>query len=89
MKELIETYPEMKERHKREMIALLMRFNEIMTINQAATANGMNKDKLRKLAYDNGISFLRAYKKGTTNHKTQPCYKHERKITLRNPPWLS
>jgi len=87
MNELIETYPEIKERHKREIIALLMRFNEAMTINQAATAIGMNKDKLRKLAYDNGISFLRIYKKGKTNHRTQPCYKHERKVTLPSPPW--
>ena len=62
MSELIETYPEMKERHRREMIALVMRFNDTMTVNQAATAIGMSKDKLRKFAYDNGISFLRATK---------------------------
>lgn len=89
MKELIETYPEMKERHRRELIALVMQFNDTMTVNQAAARIGMTKDKLRKFAYDNGISFLRAYQKGKTNHSTQPCYKHERKITLKNPPWLS
>lgn len=87
MNELIETYPEMKERHRREMIALVMRFNDTMTVNQAATAIGMSKDKLRKFAYDNGISFLRSYKTGKTNHKTQPCYKHERKVTLPKFPW--
>ena len=89
MKELIETYPEMKERHQREMIALVTRFSESMTINQAATAIGMNKEKLRKFAYDYGISFLRAYGTGKTTHTKKPCYSHERKITLRNPPWLS
>ena len=46
MKKLIETYPEMKERHQREMIALVTRFSETMTINQAATAIGMNNEKL-------------------------------------------
>ena len=71
----------MKERHD-EKYCFAMRFNDTMTVNQAATAIGMSKDKLRKFAYDNGISFLRSYKTGKTNHKTQPCYKHERKVIL-------
>ena len=77
----------MKERHKREMINLVMQFSETMTVNEAARVIGMSKDKLRKFAYDNGIPFLRIYKKGKTNHRTQPCYKHERKVTLPSPPW--
>ena len=63
-----------------------------MTINQAATAIGMNKMRnLRKFAYEAEVYLFYEH----TEQAKLPIQKKNHvtamnmKITLRNPPWLS
>ena len=80
----IETYAEMKERHQKEIIKLIMQYNLTHTIAEAARIMGMDKGKLRRFAHYHGISFKKKY--GDKITKCDTVYR-KKKVTILPAPW--
>jgi len=59
MADYLETWPEIKARHKREKIELLQSLCNEYTVSTAASILGSKEETIRSYAQNNGINFIR------------------------------
>jgi len=59
MADYLETWPEIKARHKREKIELLQSLCNEYTVSTAASILGSKEETIRSYAQNNSINFIR------------------------------
>jgi len=70
MADYLETWPEIKARHKREKIELLQSLCNHYTVDVAARILDTKQATLRTYAIDNGVKFIRKIRNGRYNYET-------------------
>lgn len=70
MADYLETWPEIKARHKREKIELLQSLCNHYTVDVAARILDTKQATLRRYAIDHGVRFLRKIRNGKYNYES-------------------
>ena len=70
MADYLETWPEIKARHKREKIELLQSLCNHYTVDVAARILDTKQATLRTYAIDNGVKFIRKIRNGKYNYES-------------------
>ena len=69
MADYLETWPEIKARHKREKIELLQSLCNHYTVDVAARILDTKQATIRTYAIDNGVKFIRKIRNGRYNYQ--------------------
>ena len=70
MADYLETWPEIKARHKREKIELLQSLCNNYTVDVAARILNTKQATLRRYAIDHSVKFLRKIRNGKYNYES-------------------
>ena len=69
MADYLETWPEIKARHKREKIELLQSLCNNYTVDVAARILDTKQATIRRYAIDHGVMFIRKIRNGRYNYQ--------------------